>query len=375
MRRLLCTALMAAASAAPLAAQGALSIQGFGYPTGQASTRAAGTAGALGESDPGSPINPGALPSAGRSLFTFQMDPEYRQVRVGGRAVNTTTARFPVISVGTKVGTRGFLGMSFSTLLDRTWDASYQDSVSVGGDRVASTVSATVRGAISDARLAYAWQFSDKLQAGVAFHALTGANRMNLQRTFNDSATFGALSQRITLAYGGSAVSAGVVAVPVPHLALSASLRLGGTMHTRYDDSLATRGNVPNRLGASVSYDGIPGSLLVLRVDHEQWSRMRSLGTAALDVHDATELSAGAEIAGPKFQGLPSQVRLGARTRDLPFGWNGKTVSERTLAIGTGVNFARGWAALDVSLQRSQRKAAGLSETGTILSVGLTVRP
>ncbi|MDQ8153534.1 MAG: hypothetical protein P3B98_02630 [Gemmatimonadota bacterium] len=375
MRRFLCTVLLTAIPVAPLLAQGSLSLQGFGYPTGQASSRAAGTAGALGETDAGSPINPGALPNAGRSLFSFQMDPEFRQITVNGRAVNTTTARFPVISVGSKLGTRGFLGISFSTLLDRTWDASFQDSVTVGGDRVASTVSATVRGAVNDTRLAYAWQFSEKLQAGMAIHAYTGANRMTLQRTFNDSATFGALAQNTTLAYGGSALSMGVVAMPIPHIAVGASLRLGGNMRTRYDDSTATRGNAPTRYGMSLTYDGIPGSQLALRVNHEQWTRMASMGSSSLDVNDVTEVAAGADIAGPKFQSVPTQFRLGARMRDLPFGWNGKVVSERTLAAGAGIPFARGWAALDVSVQRSLRKAGGLSEKGTILSVGLTVRP
>lgn len=375
MRRFVSMALLAALAAAPLAAQGALSIQGFGYPTGQLSTRAASTAGALGENDAGSPINPAALFAAGRSIFSFQLDPEFRKVVVGGRAVNTTTARFPVIAVGTRVGTRGYLGLSFSTLLDRTWDAAFRDTVAVGGDRVASTISASVRGAINDARVAYAWQFGERLQAGVAFHALTGANRMTLQRSFSDTSTFGTLSQQTTLSYAGSAVSAGLLAVPVPHLTLGASLRLGGAMSTRYNDTLATHGKAPNRYGVGLSFDGIPGSVLALRVTHEQWTRMRPLGSSTLDVHDATEISAGAEISGPKLQGFPTQFRLGARSRDLPFGWNKNVVSERTLSGGFGLTFARGWATADVGVARADRKSAGLSEQGTILSVGLTVRP
>ncbi len=375
MRRLFFSTVLAAASAGPLAAQGALSLQGFGYPAGQLSTRASGTAGALGETDAGSPLNPAALPNAGRTLFSFQMDPEWRQVKSGAVTVNTLTARFPLISVGTRVGTRGFLGASFSSFLDRTWDASYSDTVTVGGDRVKSSVATSVRGAISDARIAFAWQFSEKLQVGAAFHALTGANRMHLARTFADSATFGSLSQSTVLSYSGTAVSAGVLAVPVPHLILAASLRLGGLMGTRYDDSSATRGHVPNRYGASVTYDGIPGSQIAVRYDHVAWSSMRSLGSSALKVTDATDLSAGVDVAGPKLQGLPTQVRFGARTRDLPFGWNGHTVSETSLALGGGVPVARGWASLDVSVQRATRKAGGVVEKGTILSVGLTVRP
>lgn len=375
MRRFLATALLAAASAAPLAGQGALSLQGFGYPVGQNSTRSSGAGGALGETDPGSPINPGALPGAGRSLFSVQLEPEFRQLTVDGRAVNTTTARFPVISVGTRAGTRGFLGLSFATLLDRTWDAAYTDSVTVGSDRVASTVSTSVRGAINDARIAYAWQFNERLQAGVAFHALTGANRIRLARTFTDSTKFGSLSQETTLSYAGSAVSAGLVSRALPHLYVAASARLGGVMRTRYDDSSATRGNAPNRYGASLTYDGIPGSTLLLRLNHEQWSRMRALGQATLDVRNASEIALGAEIAGPKVQGTPSQFRLGARTRGLPFAWNGHAVREQVLSVGGGATVARGWAGLDVSLQRAVRRAGGLTEKGTILSVGLTVRP
>lgn len=379
MRRLVLSAIVgaaaAASAAAPLAAQGALSLQGFGYPTGQLSTRSAGTAGALGETDAVSPLNPGALPSGGRTFFAFQIDPEFRSVKSGGQTVNTNVVRFPAISVGAKLFTRGFASASFSSLLDRTWDASYNDSVLVSGQKVRSTVATSVRGAINDARVAFAWQFSEKLQAGLAFHALSGANRLNLSRTFTDSATFGPLAQVSTLSYSGTAVSGGVVVLPLPHFFVAASGRLGGAMATRYGDSVATRGHAPNRYGMSVVYDGIPGSQIAVRYNRDLWSRMRSLGSSSLQVNDATELSAGLDVAGPKFQTIPTQFRLGARTRDLPFGWVGNVVKEKTIAVGGQLTMARGWASVDVSLQRSTRTAGGVSERGNSLSVGLTVRP
>jgi len=381
MRRLVRSAIVgaiaaaAAAPLAPLAAQGALSLQGFGYPTGQLSTRAAGTAGALGETDAGSPLNPAALPSGGRTFFSFQIDPEFRSVKTGANTVNTNVVRFPTIAVGAKVFSRGFLGASFSSLLDRTWDASYEDSVLVSGQKVRSTVATSVRGAINDARLAFAWQFSERLQAGLAFHALSGANRVNLSRTFTDSATFGPLAQNSTLSYSGSAVSGGVILLPIPHVFVGASGRIGGAMATRYGDSVATRGKAPNRYGLSVVYDGIPGSQIAVRYNRDLWSRMRSLGSSSLQVNDATELSAGLDVAGPKFQAIPTQFRIGARTRDLPFGFAGDVVKEKTIAVGGQLTVARGWASLDVSLQRSTRTAGGVSERGTGLSVGLTVRP
>jgi hypothetical protein len=42
-------------------AQANLSVQGFGFPTGQFSTRTYGTGGALAELDPLSPINPASI--------------------------------------------------------------------------------------------------------------------------------------------------------------------------------------------------------------------------------------------------------------------------------------------------------------------------
>ena len=366
---------VASVTASPLAAQGALSLQGFGYPQGQLSTRAQGTAGALGETDAASPLNPAALHGSGRTFFTFQIDPEFRSIEVGGRAVNTNVARFPLIAVGASVFSRGFVGVSFSTLLDRSWDAAYDDSVLVGGQKVRSKVSTSVRGAISDGRLAFAWQFSDKLQAGAAFHVISGANRMTLARAFTDSLTFGPLTQNTTLSYGGAAVSAGILALPLPHVAVAASLRLGGGLSTRYDDTLATSGHVPNRYGLSVLYDGIPGSQIAVRVSRDQWSRLRSLGSASLMVNDATDVSAGLDVAGPKMRGLPTQFRLGARMRDLPFGWTGHVVKENSFAVGGQLPLARGWASVDVALQRAVRTAGGVSEHATSLSIGLTVRP
>ena len=98
--RRLALALGAAALSAPFArtaaAQGSLSTQGYGYPTGELSTRALGTGGSLAEFDPASPINPAALGSWGaspinsairsvwgRTAFTAQYDPEFRRVTAG----------------------------------------------------------------------------------------------------------------------------------------------------------------------------------------------------------------------------------------------------------------------------------------------------
>jgi len=65
-------------------AQAALSTQGFGFPTGQLSSRAWGTGGSIAEVDPLSPVNPATLSMIGTRLINFQIEPEYRSVSSSG---------------------------------------------------------------------------------------------------------------------------------------------------------------------------------------------------------------------------------------------------------------------------------------------------
>ena len=78
-------------------AQGALSLQGLGYPTGGMSARAEATGGGIADFDPLSLVNPASLAAVGSSSLFFQYSPEFRRVTAG-----STTARFwPAPSPGT----------------------------------------------------------------------------------------------------------------------------------------------------------------------------------------------------------------------------------------------------------------------------------
>ena len=92
------------ADAPDASAQGSLSGLGFGYPTGQLSTRAMGLGGSTGELDPVTPRNPASLSSWGRSGLHLQYDPEYKRVSAFGGADRTLEARFPVQRAGTYLG-------------------------------------------------------------------------------------------------------------------------------------------------------------------------------------------------------------------------------------------------------------------------------
>src|SRR6476620_396843 len=112
-------------------AQGTLSTQGFGYPTGQLSTRTLGTGGAMGEIDPLSVSNPSSLINFGGAALYFQAEPEYRKLSVGGQTERSTIARYPLILASIPIGSSVVAGISATNLLDRTFTTVTHTSVIV----------------------------------------------------------------------------------------------------------------------------------------------------------------------------------------------------------------------------------------------------
>jgi len=364
--------------AAPaLYAQGALSLQGFGYPGGEISTRALGTGGSLADFDANSPINPAALLVGSRATVYLQYDPEFRWVTGTGLNTSTVTARFPLFLLSGKIGQARF-SLSYASFLDRTWTNTYQDTQVVGTLRVPSTVTAVSSGGISDIRAAMSWTFSSRLTVGAAIHVFPGENRIVFGRSFpSDSTSFGAFAQANTFNYSGSAVSFGLIATPIDHINIGVSGRYGFSMHVHEGDSTTVgEANVPNRISFSGAYDGITGTILSVRYGTEKWSAMRGLGSAGLSVFDATEFSAGVETGGPRISAIPIAVRLGYRARQLPFGVGAQQVRETEFTGGVGIPLSSGRAALDLSIAHALRSAnVGLSETGWIFSLGIAIKP
>lgn len=374
-RRIVAIAAVGVLSASPLVAQGALSTQGFGYPFGELSTRALSLGGSVGEFDLQSPINPASLGIGIRSGAWVQYSPEFRSMNAGAGSFTNTTPRFPLFGVTGKY--EDFtVGLSFASYLDRSWTNSYDDTLLIGTTRVPSHATAQSTGGINDARLAVAWAINPKLSIGVGLHVLPGENRVLLARDFDDTLKIGSYTNASTLTYFGQAMSFGVTGTPVEHLNLAASLRIGGPMQVRVGDStLVGEGRVPMRLGFSVAYEGFAGSAIVVRYDSERWSALKGLGSSAVTLHDATGLSAGVEFAGPKVGGVASSFRFGASSKTLPFSPFADAVKETGLAGGMGVPLAQGRLALDLGFMFANRKASGLTESATTVSVGLAIRP
>ena len=360
-------------------AQGTLSTQGFGYPTGGMSARSLGTGGAITEFDPLSSTNPAAIPSIGGGALYVQLEPEYRRLSVGAGSERARIARHPLAFVAVPLRTNLMAGISASNLLDRSFESTERRIQTIGDSTLGTTNFFKSDGAIGDVRLALAWTPAAWLRLGVAGHAITGDNRLRSTQVFDDSARFASIIDTSTVTYVGTALSAGATIFVRNAIGLAASYRRGGAMSVKRADTTLGKANVPDRMSFSLAFVGVRGTTIAARTSKDTWTRMRGLGSPTLPISEEWDTSVGADILGPRFAQRAIQVRAGARWRTLPFGLATTAVRERSASFGLGTLFARGRIALDVSGIRALRdpvnSAIDLRETAWTISAGLTVRP
>lgn len=377
MLRLFVVALALSLAASPAAAQGALSVQGLGFPPGQISTRAEGSGGSTADFDPLSAINPASLSTVGITSLFLQYAPEFRRVTAGSGSAKTTTARFPMFSAAIPMGASWTAGFGASTFLDRSFETRSERREVVGGntDTVDVTERLRVLGAISDLRLGLAWASSPKFRVGAAAHLFTGRNRVTLDEIYSDSVRNTSNSQESLVTYSGFAGSVGVSYHPSRIMGFALSARKGGELRAESGDIAVATANIPDRISAGVTYEGITGATLSARMSRERWSSLRGL-SGSVDTFDGWDASAGAEVSGPRIMQRIVTLRAGGRYRTLPFGFNGAKVSETAFMAGFGAPLTRNRATLDFSIQRAMRSASGsVEERGLILSFGLRVSP
>ncbi|MBX9927674.1 MAG: hypothetical protein K2X99_02065 [Gemmatimonadaceae bacterium] len=374
MRRLLVACLLAAPIA--LHAQGTLAGQGLGYPPGMLSTRALSLGGGNAEVDAGSTTNPAALGLMGRGGLSLQFAPEWRNTSTATASVKTKVARFPMFIASARVNSKIAVAGSFSTLTDRTWQISQIDTQDVGGTRYPSQLSITSLGALSEARAAVSYQLSERLYLGAAIIALTGNDRLTAARIFPDSAAVARITEERVWTGTGEGAQIGAVARPDSSIEIGVSYAIGGRMEARLGDTLVANAKSPGRMAATVTWSGLPGATLSARIEQRDWSKLRGLGYGRpIDARDTRDIGLGAELQGPKSGASALAIRLGFRSRDLPFRVNGLDVSETSFSGGLGLPFSFGRSSADVGVIRAVRTAGSSREQAWTLSVGFTVRP
>jgi hypothetical protein len=363
------------AAALSAGAQGTLSTQGLGFPQGQLSTMAISMGGATGESDPYSPLNPAALSLLPASVVFSQAEPEYRVVHIGGVTQRTSLARFPVFMGALVLGPRWTLGVSASSLLDRTWATTTRDTQQIGTDTLAGALTQKSDGSMTDVRGALAYQLLPWFRVGVGMHGVSGRVLLQSSRIFDDTARFAADTQRSTVGFSGNAVSVGAEAAWARIAAIGVSFKHGGRLRAYSGDDVVGSGTVPDHIGASFLYLGLRGTTLAVRAAKDDWSHLEGM-SPTLHVHEGVDVGIGGETTGPKFGGSPFSLRAGVRFRTLPFSVDDTPVKDRSVSGGVAFPLADGRVQFSFAAIRSARSGGGnASENAWTVSTGLTVRP
>ena len=375
---LVATALFAASLPLEGKAQGALSLQGLGFPPGQLSARAEGTGGGVADFDALSLTTPASLAGVGAAALFLQYSPEFRRVTTSTGSANTTTARFPLVEGVLPVGQSWTVALSSSTFLDRSSETSLSRQQNVGDpvDTVTLVERNKVLGAINDVRLALAWSNSPVFRMGIGGHVFAGSNRITLSQVFPDSAEFISSAQSDRISYAGFAASIGLEWHPSRVIGFAVSGRKGGDLRAQSGDTAIGSAKLPDHYSASVLFEGIPGTTVSFRAAHDNWSTLSTLSSSGIQAFDGWDMGGGLEASGPRIMQRIVTVRLGARVRTLPFGFNGEKVSEKSFAFGLGAPLTRDRAAIDLAIQRASRTVSSdVKERGFILSIGLRVSP
>jgi hypothetical protein len=128
--------------------------------------------------------------------------------------------------------------------------------------------------------LAVAYAATPRVSVGIAAHVYTGEHRIATTEEFVDTVRFRSIFERSDISYGGTAFSAGVETRIARHWQLGAAFRRGGDITSKSGDTTLSSARIPTRYGVSVAYAGISGVTLAARIAHDEWSSLRSLGSA-----------------------------------------------------------------------------------------------
>jgi hypothetical protein len=353
-----------AASGAARAQDSQFGISGLGVPGRWESVRARATGGALAPFDPFSPLMEASVADIRRVTAGITGGTSWRSTDVAGDNVSLRATRFPAFVLAGPIAGRLVLAAGFSTYLDKSFGVTRDTTLDLRGQPEPVTDEITSDGAVSDLRLAIAARILPRLALGASVHGLTGSTRVLARRHFDDSTTYRTSAVREDVAYGGFGGSASAL------LDLGADVRIAGWV--RSDTKLradvrgrtATTEDLPFAVGGAIRWRAGSEALLAGAVAWRYWAG------AGPSSYDTFNWSLGAELGAVR---LP--LRFGVRGGQLPFGPGGSAPTEFAVAGGIGRQFSQDRGRLDLTVERLERKGAGLTEHVWSVLLGLTVRP
>lgn len=365
------------------------SIRGLGEPGREVSARSLALGGAFGLFDGESSINPAALATLTTVTALFTASGDYRNSTNPSGSLSGRDTRFPQILVGGPIPHHPFaIGISYSLYADRDFTIASDGTASPRGVVVPVHDTLSSRGGIDDVRLGAAWIQGTHLSLGAAFHFLTGSNRLESRRYWEDT-TYTSPQDLAELSYTGVGVSIGAMWQPVRSLQLAGTFRHDGAVTVQRDSTgtppvafaTATIGTIPLPNTIDIGMRLIPSKRLAVSVSgiSRNWSVADSalVAQGSPGARNTVEVNAGLELFRDLGRPLKYPLRLGARYATLPFELiDGPQPHEYGFSIGTGRRFAQERGGFDITVEHLWRSQGPLyTESATVITFGISVRP
>lgn len=376
----------AVGAADPAAAQSFLSTRGLGFAEAALDARARALGG-VGLGLPGaglSLVNPASIAGLPAPALGVTLQTDHADATLAGGSGSGSTTRFPMLQAALPLGSRWALSLGYGAFLDQNWRGEVIDSIAIGTDqRIAVRDQRVSDGGVASFQLGTAYSVSEALSVGVAALVHTGTAQTASTRSFAEAALDPSVfSDR--WGYSGLGLSAGVRWTASEALSLAAAVTGSGSLSVERLDDGSDRGgaglersyDLPLRVSAGAAGRVSSGTLVALSGDWAGWSAA-SEGLTEGAARDTWSAGAGVEWEGLSLAGRMVPLRLGARTRTLPFAVSGgdsaEWPDERAVTGGAGIVLGGGAARVDLSGELGSRAGGAFSEDYWRLGFTFTV--
>jgi hypothetical protein len=378
MGRALLLLLLAAVPRAVWAQSSQFGVRGLGFPGRGLGTHAISSGGAFGLFDSESSLNPAALAGVATLTSVFAASQGFRSVENPGGTASTRDTRFPqLMVVGPVRSTGAALGFSYSGYTDRDYTIASSSTIDLRGVPVGVTDSISSRGGLSDLRAAGAYRIHDRWTFGAGFHVITGSNRLESRRSFNDPSYLPSL-QRAEVSYAGVGVSAGVIRQMGTRFAVAALARWDSHLNVDRDSVRVGTVDLPYTFGLGVRWQPVPNLDLATQGLMRTWSAANSdlLQQGGVGADNTYEVSFGGEYTPDLKRPYRRPLRFGARYGTLPFPLvPGTQPHQYGVSVGSGMRFAQQRGGVDLAVEHVWRSQGVYTERGFIVTLGISVRP
>jgi hypothetical protein len=350
----------------------------LGFPGRGLAARAAASGGAFGLFDPESSQNPAALGGIANLTSVFTINQGFRRQENPAGTSTTRDTRFPQMMIVGPVRQSGSaLGFSYSNYTNRDFTVATSSTIDLRGVPVGVTDSLSSRGGLNDLRVAGAYRIDGHWIVGAGFHVITGSNRLESRRTFDDP-NYLPSRQTAEISYAGVGVSAGVIRQLGSRFAIAALVRSDGHVNVDRDSARVGAVDLPYTFGLGLRWQPVPKLDLAAQSIVRTWSGANSdlLQQGGTGAQNTVELAAGAEYTPDLKRPFRRPIRFGAHYARLPFPLlPGEQGHEFGASVGSAVRFAQQRAGLDLTVEHVWRSEGAYSERTFIVSLGISVRP